>query len=82
MVDNPLDTTLILIGNLLKLIVESCVESVDERHLLLVTLLVWLQQYGTKCRRQSQRIDSRNNDRYSHGYTELTVEVTGSTTDE
>lgn len=29
-VDNPLDTTLILIGNLLKLIVESCVESVDK----------------------------------------------------
>ena len=82
MIDNPLDTTFILIGNLIKLIVESCVETIHERHLLLVTLLVWLQQHGTERRRQSQRVDSRNNDRYRHGYTELTVEVTGSTTDE
>ena len=67
---------------IIKLIVESSVETVYERHLLLVTLLVWLQQYGTERRRQSQRVDSRNNDRYRHGYTELTVEVTGSTTDE
>ena len=79
MADNPLDTTFILIGNLLKLVVEASVEAVNERLGLVAVGVVGvgLQQHGTEGWRQGEGVDGGDDDRYGHGHTKLAIEGTG-----
>ena len=83
MFDDVCHTILILGENLLILIVEGCMEAVDDRHLaVLGILVVRFQQYGTESRREGQGIDSRDEDGHSHRHTELTIERTTRTAEE
>ena len=63
--------------------VERLVETIHARHLLFVTILiVRFQEHSTQGWRQCQGVNSRDDNTDSHGYTELAIESTRSTTDE
>ena len=82
-IDHVLNTSLIFIGGLLKYAVEASVEACHKILVALVLLcLVRLQEHGAKCRRQSQGVDSRDDDTYSHCHTELAVESAARTSHE
>ena len=57
MVDDLSYTVLVFLENLFVLVVETCMETVDEAHLLLVLTIVRLKENSTQGRREREGVE-------------------------